>query len=151
VTSLVAGDGRATREGEAPDGWLGQVHHQNRPVVGVSWYAARAFCRWATETGVAARWGAPPGGVIDLPTEAEWEFIARGPGAMSYPWGMASAAGAMATRRARRTRRGGNGEGTLVLDARRRSVLFPPATAGRSSTSRAMSGSGALMPGGRPG
>jgi formylglycine-generating enzyme required for sulfatase activity len=53
----------------------------NHPVVGVTWYEAEAFCNWLNEQ---LHW---PPGMIRLPTEAEWEWAARGPEGRCYPWG----------------------------------------------------------------
>jgi hypothetical protein len=47
---------------EAPDGWDQQVGLRNRPVVGVSWFEAAAYCAWLAE-----KTGQP----IRLPAEAE--------------------------------------------------------------------------------
>jgi sulfatase modifying factor 1 len=48
------------------------------PVVGVSWFDAAAYCGWRSEQ---------EGRQVRLPTEAEWEFAARGPQQALFPWG----------------------------------------------------------------
>lgn len=50
---------------------------ESRPINCVDWYTAQAFCVW-------------DGG--RLPTEAEWEWAARGPDARAWVWGSADVA-----------------------------------------------------------
>jgi len=54
-----------------------KLTHPNRPVVGVSWYEASAYCTWLTHVlRAAGRLGADE--EIRLPNEPEWEKAARG-------------------------------------------------------------------------
>lgn len=63
-------------------------HHgyANYPVVGVTWEQAHAFCNWRTK--IMADNTHLDAQVYRLPTEAEWEYAARGGRKMAmYPWG----------------------------------------------------------------
>lgn len=62
----------------------------NYPVVGVTWKQATAFCEWRTHylNSFLQEKGRASESPFRLPTEAEWEYAARGGRSQSpYPWG----------------------------------------------------------------
>jgi formylglycine-generating enzyme required for sulfatase activity len=72
---------------EEPWGWDLQRAFANRPVVGVTWFEAVAYAGWLDAQLRRRTSHIPPDYRMRLPTEAEWERVARGAAGRRYAWG----------------------------------------------------------------
>ncbi len=66
--------------------WQPVAGVEQLPMILVSWYGANAYSLWAN----GGRWAEYRTHEGDLPSEAQWEYAARGARSQPFPWGDAS-------------------------------------------------------------
>lgn len=73
---------------DTPSGWRPVPGAEDRPMVLVSWYGANAYSLWANgRAWTDYRAAGDCDGATFLPTEAQWEYAARGARQATFPWG----------------------------------------------------------------
>ena len=60
------------------DAEFSRFGQDDQPVCWVTWFEAAAFCKWLTNKAGQGRW------LFSLPSEAEWEKVARGPDSFDF-------------------------------------------------------------------
>lgn len=85
---------RSPKERDRPFYWDDPRCMPTRPVVGVTWYEAQAFCTWLDREIRSTSWwkermDSLRSYSVRLSTEAEWERAARGGKQHHWPWGEA--------------------------------------------------------------
>lgn len=65
--------------------FIHQAQPPKMPLIYITWKDAKEYCVWKNE--LAKQTGLSQYGFFDLPTEAEWEYAARGADGRAFVWG----------------------------------------------------------------